>query len=360
MSEESLRGSLEAAMEKHAAPEAPAAAPVEAAAPIEAPETPAAEAAESSAPAAPEAPQAAAKPVAQPKPGQPATAPTEPVQATETPAAPKQADIRAPQSWRPGAREQWAKLPPEVQQEVVRREGEVQRLLQESSEHRKVAQSFQQVVSPYMGMIQAEGQDPVKAVAGLLQTAAALRTAPPAHKAQLVAQIIDGYGVPLEAINAVLAGQAPPAAEAQPQQFDPNQLLQQAEQRIMQRFSQQAQQSRVSGATRQVQEFISSGKAEFFEDVRPQMKALLAAAAEDKVELSLEEAYNRAVWSNPELRKVLQQREQAAQATATQAATQRATRAASSVKSTPAVATAPKDDSLRGTLESAWANSSGR
>ncbi|WFG54187.1 hypothetical protein Mx9_p80 [Myxococcus phage Mx9] len=363
--EESLRGSLEAAMEKHSTP-AETSAPVESAAPAEPAETPAVEASETPAQAEPSAqPQVGAKPAppAQAKPGQPvAGAPAaSAAPGTETPAAPKQPDTRAPQSWRPGVREQWAKLPPEVQQEVVRREGEVQKLLQESSEHRKVAQAFQQTVQPYMGMIQAEGGEPVRAIAGLLQTAAALRTAPPLHKAQLVAQIIQGYRVPLDALDAALAGQQPPAGAQQPQQhFDPNELLQQAEQRVMQRFQAQAQQARTSKVQQELEAFVSSGKAEFLDDVRPYMSSLLAAASQSGVAMSLEDAYNQAVRMHPELRGVLQQREQAAQATASQAATQRARAAASSVKSTPVTSAAPKDESLRGTIEAAWANSSGR
>ncbi|AAK94382.1 hypothetical protein Mx8p47 [Myxococcus phage Mx8] len=370
--EVSLRESLAAAAEKHSAPTpaptTPAAVATAAATAAPAQEatapTPIATSAAKESPAAPtggtEEPGATPAEAAGAKPSEAASTatakPDEPAQS----ATPKQPEVRAPQSWRPEVREQWAKLPPEVQKEVTRREREVQTVLSEAAQHRKTAQSFEQVVSPYMGMIQAEGQDPVKAVAGLLQTAAALRTAPPAHKAQLVAQIVHGYGVPLEMLDAALAGQAPPAAEAQPQHFDPNQLLQQAEQRVMQRFAQQAQQGRMTEAQRSVEAFVSSGKAEFFDDVREDMQMLLQGAARRGVAMSLEDAYNRAVKMHPEVSKVLQQREQAAQANAAQASTQRARAAASSVKTAPAPTVAPKDTSVRGSLEAAWANSSGR
>lgn len=324
------------------APETPAPEPVEAA-----PE--AAEVSES--PAAAEAKPAQ---VSAPKPGQP-QAPVTAAPAEAAPVTPKVPEHKAPQSWKPAIREQWAKLPPEVQAEVVRREGEVQRLVQESAEHRKVASAFQQTLAPYMGMIQAERQDPVQAVAGLLQTAAALRTAPPAHKAALVAQIITGYGISTEDINAVLQGQQPAQEAHQPQHFDPNQLVAQAEQRFAQRLQAQAQQAQMRKAQSDLDAFLASGEAEFFDDVRPIMSSLLSAAAQSGIALSLKDAYSQAVAMSPDLKPVLQQREKAAQATASNAATLKAKNAAASVRSSPApVSTgAPKD--LRSELEANWA-----
>lgn len=336
------------------APEAPAPEAVEAA--LEAPEANAA-ATETPAEGKPQA--AAQTPNAGDKPGQTAAAvPTE-----STPAAPKVPEHKAPQSWKPALREHWAKVPPEIQAEVVRREREVQTALQEASEAKRTAGAFQQALQPYMWMMQAERQDPIQAVSGLLHTAAALRTAPAVHKAQLVAQIIQSYGVPVDAVAAFLEGQPPAQGEPQqPQQaaLDPNQIVAQAEQRITQRLQQQAQQVRMTKAQSELEAFVNSGEAEFFEDVRPIMSSLLSAAAQSGIALSLKDAYNQAVAMSPDLKPVLQQREKAQKATVAQAATQRAKNAAASVRSNPApvAAGAPKD--LRGDLEAAIARYSGR
>jgi len=66
------------------------------------------------------------KPEAAPTGKQPVAAPQKPPEAAPAAAAAPQA-ARAPVSWKPAAREHWAKLPPEVQQEVARREVEAGR-----------------------------------------------------------------------------------------------------------------------------------------------------------------------------------------------------------------------------------------
>lgn len=335
--------------------------------PAEAPSTPAPAEASAQTPvadapvaeAAPEAPTTtAATPVAGgDKPGQTAAV----VPPESAPPAPKVPEHKAPQSWKPALREHWAKVPPEVQAEVVRREREVQSALQEASEAKRIAGAFHQTLAPYMGMIQAERQDPVQAVAGLLQTAAALRTAPPAHKAALVAQIITGYGINPSDVAAVLEGQQPAATQQQaPQHFDPEAIARAAEERVRQSFAQQARQHQMRQADTEIQTFISSGEAEFFDDVRPIMASLMEAAAKSGIALTIKDAYAQAVSMSPDLKPVLQQREQAAKATATLAATQKARAAASSVKTTPAPIAASAPVNLRGDIEAAIAKASGR
>ena len=333
------------------APSTPA--PVEASAPVAVADAPATE----TAPAEVKPSDAAPPANGGDKPGQTAAV----VPPESTPAAPKVPEVKAPQSWKPALREHWAKVPPEIQAEVVRREREVQSALQEASEAKRVAGAFHQTLAPYMGMIQAERQDPVQAVAGLLQTAAALRTAPPAHKAALVAQIITGYGINPSDVAAVLEGQQPAATQQQaPQHFDPEAIARQAEERVRQSFAQQARQHQMRQADNEIQTFISSGEAEFFDDVRPIMASLMEAAAKSGIALTIKDAYAQAVSMSPDLKPVLQQREQAAKATATLAATQKARAAASSVKTTPAPIASAAPATIRGDIEAAFAKASGR
>jgi len=362
VSGDDIGGSVRAAFDKleggggvaEATPE-PVSAPVETA-PVEAQESAPepVEAAESAAPGNKPAPATQKQPTAKPAPPNGAPAAVTPAAAEPPKAATP--DLKAPQSWKPSTREKWASLDPEVRAEVVRREKEVQHALQQSATHRQVSEQFRAVVDPYLGMIQAEGGDPYKAVGSLLQTAAALRTAPPQYKGHLIASIINQFGVPLEAVNAALGGQPAQTEPTQQQPFDPDALYREFERR-----HQSQQQARLAefykqNADREVQKFIESGKAEFFDDLRPMMAALM----QGRVAASLEEAYNMAARSHPEVSKVLAQREQAAQATATQAATQRAKVASSSVASRPVGATAPKVDTVRSAIEAAWSNASGR
>ena len=63
-------------------------------------------------------------------------------------AGPRQQGDRAPQAWRPETREHWGQLPEPVRAEIQRREVEVQRTLQESSEARKAYDAVMRTIQP--------------------------------------------------------------------------------------------------------------------------------------------------------------------------------------------------------------------
>jgi hypothetical protein len=284
------------------------------------------------------------KPAAPPAPG-------DKPPATEKPAAPSPQTTRAPQSWKPDAREEWAKLSPRVQQEVVRREGEVQRALQESSEARQGYQKYREATAPFENMIRAEGGDVLQAVQGLLQTAHMLRTAPPQVRAAGIARMVASF-LPgregLELLDAALSGQAP---QAQPQQQFRDPRLDPLLAEIEQMRATSAQQKQAEAA-KSVQEVAQE---EFFEDVRQDMADLIEVAQRRGVVLSLRDAYTRAVNLHPEISKVLAQRSAVAARNPT-GSTQRAKAASSSVRSSPVVA--PKGEreagrDMRSDLEAA-------
>lgn len=265
---------------------------------------------------------------------------------------------KAPQSWKPAAREKWAALPPEAQAEVQRREREMATTLQETAEARKHHQAFQQTVGPFEGMIRAEGGEPLGAVRALLQTAAGLRTAPPQHKAGIVAEIIRTHGVDVRMLDAILAGQAPPQGQPQQGQYrDPrvDDLL-----ANLQRAQTQRSEGITSQAAAEAQEFGAAH--EFFEDVKDTMADFMETAARRGMAMSYEEAYNRAVALHPDVSEVVAQRQAAQAANASQASTQRARNAASSVRSQPTGprTTGPQSNSLRDDLENAAAEVANR
>lgn len=273
---------------------------------------------------------------------------------TAQPAAPAAtatpAPLRPPRSWSATAREAWGNLTPELQAEVIRRERDIESGLREAAEARKLREEFQRTISPYEAMLRAEGSEPLKAVGNLLQTAAALRTAPPAQRAALVAQIVRSYGVPIDALDAALSGEAPQAQQAPPQYRDP---------RVDQLFAtiEQAKAAKAQQLQAEAQKALSTvQEQEFFEDVREEMADILEVAARRGVAMSVEDAYNRAIALHPEISKVLSQREAAKAAANAQASTQRAKAASASVRGSPVGSTDDsKPTSLREQLEAAFA-----
>lgn len=271
------------------------------------------------------------------------------------PAEPAAEAVKPPQSWRPAAREDWAKVPTSVQQEVDRRERETAVALQESAEARKHHSSFRDTVAPYEANIRSVGLDPMRAVQGLLQTDHTLRTGPPQQKAELIARMMTAYGVPVEALASALDGTGQPV-QSQQQFHDPrvDQILAQQQQR-----DQAEQQAKLGRAQQTLADF--QAKHEFFEDVREEMSFMLELSAKRGIAMTLDDAYNRATQFHPEISQVLKQRDAAKAATNANASTQRAMAAASSVRSTPAAQmNGAQPDGLRDQLREVVAGLSGR
>jgi hypothetical protein len=275
---------------------------------------------------------------------------SEALKAQDTPAitpGPKSEPVKekAPVSWRPEVREHWSALPADVRAEVMRREQEVQRTLQETAEARKLADSIQRTVQPYEMLIKAEGGNTLAAIDSLMATAARLRTAPAPDLANLVAGIVKQFGVGrfgntfIEQLDSALAGQVP---QVDPNQAQMQQLLQQ-QLAPMQQFMSQYQQAQAAQAAQVQQQAVSEvgqflEKAEFGEDVRDEMADIMELAQKRGREISLSDAYRQACMINPKVRTVLEARAKARGAQTLQGAAQKAKAAAVSVSGAPALA----------------------
>lgn len=280
--------------------------------------------------------------------------------------APREApQERAPASWRPDVREHWAQLPAEVRAEVARREQEVQRTLQETSEARKFTDALNRVIQPYEMFIRAENSNPLQAIDNMMATAARLRTAPAPDTAGLIASLVKQFGVGrfgngfIEQLDSALAGEVPRVDPQQAQLQNAIQAQLAPVQQFMSQFQQaQAnQQQRVSQeAQSEVQQFIQA--AEFAADVREEMADIMEVAQRRGRDLSLKDAYNQACMTNPRVRSVLEARHKARGAQTMTGAAQKARSAAVSVTGGPSMAPQATPTDVRSAIEAAIAMNS--
>jgi hypothetical protein len=276
-------------------------------------------------------------------------------------AGPKQQGEKAPASWRPEVREHWAQLPDTVRGEIARRESEVARTLQETAEARKTAEAVMKTIAPYEAFIKAENSSPLQAIDNLMSTAARLRTGTAPELANLVAGIVQQFGVGrfgngfIEALDSALAGQTP---HVDPQQSAIDQVLNQRLaplQSMFQQFQQvqvQQQQRVAQQAQSEVEQFIS--QAEFGADVSSDMADLLEAAHRRGQPMTLQQAYDKACLLNDSVAKVIQQRRLSQGAQVQTQAAQRARSAAVSVSgSAPVGALQQPSTDVRSAIEAA-------
>jgi hypothetical protein len=190
--------------------------------------------------------------------------------------------------------------------------------------------------------------DAMSYAGSVLQTAAVLHMGAPQQKAALVAQLISAYGIDVDAVNAVMQGQAPAQHALQQPPQDVSKLVQQ----------ELARQTRAASEAKAAQawaEFQASAP-EFLEDVKDDMRLILERAGNGN--MTYQQAYDRACRLNENVASVLEARKAADAARAQAPTVQRAKVAGSSIKATPAATvtrpTGPR--SLREDIEAAIAS----
>ena len=254
---------------------------------------------------------------------------------------------KAPSSWKPDAQQAFNELPSNVQEEVLRRESDYHKGIENYKTHAHAAQAYEKAVQPYMATIQQLGVDAPTAVAKLLQADHTLRYSDAQTKTQYFTNLAREYGIDL-------------AQVANPQPVDPQyatlqqQLAQQ--QWELQNWKLQQTQREQNQALSEIDQFAANPSNNHFDAVRDDMAMLL----KNGIANSLKEAYEKAIWQRGDIRQSLieQQRSEAQRKATEQAHHQRAKAASVSVKgSSPASSgVSPVKGSLRDQLSAAFAD----
>lgn len=251
-----------------------------------------------------------------------------------------------PRTWRPEAAAKWAALPPEVQQEVLKREEDMFKGIEAYKTDANFGKSLKGVLDPYMPVLRQYNIDPAQQIAGLMQTHHTLALGTPEQKTALFQKLAQQYGVQL-------GGEAP---YVDPQVAALQQELRGLQSRLQGREQQEANVQREKLQS-ELNAFAADPAHPYFDEVANDIAAQLRAGAKD-----LAEAYERAVWANPVTRAKEQSRLTAEQTAKAQreaeeraAAARKATSANVKSKAKAASGTAPLG-SIDDTLNAAFAD----
>lgn len=266
---------------------------------------------------APKAPEETAPAEEQPKDPVVAKEPVAPV--AEQPAEPVDA-VRPPPGWSPAAKVAFDGLPPEVKQAVAQREVEVNKGFEKLAAYKPIDRfmdmarnsgtTLDRALENYVGMENKLRQDFPGGIVELCQRQGI-------HPVALANQILARNGVaPSEA----------PAGDAQPGHQTPQVDLTPIHQELN-ALKSYVQQQQTAGVQSEIERFASNPKNTFFENVKADMGRLLNAGYAE----SLEDAYEKACWANPEIRDLLIKQQSAAPDTSAKAAV--ATQARTAAKS---------------------------
>ncbi len=275
------------------------------------------------------------------------------------------ASVKAPASWKPGAREHWGKVPIEAQREIARREKHMDNMIRESSDSRKHVADFNEMMFPFEPLIAAQNSTPFQAVHNLMTTAAGLTLGTAQQKAQIISNIIGQYGVDVSELDTILVNQGGGQAAGQAP-ADPNfqNMLQQQlapihgfmndlnSQRQNYEAGQQATMEDEIGA------FAQDPKNEFFEDVREPMADLMEMAAGRGESMTIQQAYDKACRMDDGISVIIGKRGAANTAAGRKKTIAQKRHAASSIQGNSVGSQEGQGaSSIRGALTDAWDDS---
>jgi len=231
------------------------------------------------------------------KQAEPAQDTTEQPKTVETP----QESIRPPASWSAQAKADFAALPPHIQKEVSKREGDIDKGFRERAEQLKRYEPLEAVIAPHRQKWSVAGVDEATAVKQLLAASDWLDRNPTEALTHLARQ----YGVNIASLGQGNSPQPSGETGQPPAQPDPvaNEIqgLRQELQALKQGKEQETQQTYVS----QIEAFAANPENLYFENVKPAMAKLLQAGLVE----TLPEAYERAIWADPTIRPILLQQQ---------------------------------------------------
>ena len=257
-------------------------------------------------------------------------------------------DIPVPKGYSKTVEAAWKNLPPDIKQELQKRDQDYHRELTKHDEERATGRQFKDVVNPYMAQIRAEGGDPIQAVQNFFNIAHILRHGTPQQKAQILFDTARQFNVD---INQAQQGQP----KIDPVVGQLQQTVQQMQQRLQNQDMAVTQQKQ--GKLVELVNSFASDTANYphFSAVESEMMALLQGGMfkDDEPAERLKKVYDYAVHANPQTRSTLIQ-------TATQqsleqrvadkkAKAEAARKAGSSIKGKPGMAS-PQHQNSGGSL----------
>ena len=214
---------------------------------------------------------------------------------------------RAPQAWKGDVREKWNDLPLNVRSEIVRRERAFDSAMRESAGARDFAVKFQQLVDPHKS--QFPGGNVVQGVKSLLVADQLLSSKDKKQQAQAAAKLLASYNVDINALDEALASDPVAAAGNNPIVAAVREEL---NRRLPQQQPVQQYQQPVQDDSALEQTLTTMAKDtknyEFFFDVIDDMADIMELSARRGVALTPQQAYSRAVNSNPDLASIVDAR----------------------------------------------------
>lgn len=227
--------------------------------------------------------------------------------------------LQAPKTWRKEAAAAFSTLPAMVQAEIVKREQDIFKGIEQYKSHAQVGQVFDDALKPFVPLFQRFNLNPADAAKRALTAHFNLTLSSPATKVEIAKSLLSDYGISLEMLGIPAEGvEGQPATNplhVQEIQHLREQLAQVSETTtMMQRRHLEQVHAQVKG---DVEKFAADPANLYFNELTDEMEQLIRSGAAT----DLPSAYEKAIWLNPAVRAKEIARLSAQQSASTNAAT---------------------------------------
>lgn len=197
----------------------------------------------------------------------------------------------APKSWPKERHEIFAKLPPEAQAFIEQREAEIEEGFKKYGADAGYAKGVRDVMTPYEPLLTAQGvKDHTVALRAVMNAHYVLSTAPIEQRAKFFADLAKNYQVDFEKATAAYKATTP----AESDEAKALRLRVEKMENDRAQENTRAHESFRAQAAAEVEAFASDPKHPYFNEVASEIALLMADP-----QMSMEQAYERAVYANP-------------------------------------------------------------
>jgi hypothetical protein len=198
-----------------------------------------------------------------------------------------------PKSWKSEYHPHWSKVPPEVQEYVLQREDEMAKGVEPLKADSAYAKSLRAAIEPYRALLTAQGVSDDRAIQYLMNGHFQLSQADEGKRIAFVRELLKTYQIDAAKLATALSSEAPIVDPTVQPVLDRMGKLENAL-TALQQGSLNAQREVIS---KQVEAFASDPTHPYFDEVANEIALFLADP-----QVTLDQAYERAVWANPATR----------------------------------------------------------
>jgi len=209
---------------------------------------------------------------------------------------------KPPDSWRPDMKGKWNKIPQDIREEITRREEATAVGVQKLQQYYEPMEEIYKSILPFEAYFEHIKEDPRAYLSSMIQVEQTMRLGNPAQKMTMVISLAEQYGVPIRNIlNSAMDGKLDEMLmQAHQHHGTPTPIPPQVQQELTQ-LQQWKDSIEEQAADNELIQFAADPAHQYLDYVRDDMADLI----EYGYAQTYQDAYDLAIWRNPQLRPYL-------------------------------------------------------